>query len=631
MKRFKIIFIFFIFTLSIFGKDDEFIKLVKPIIISSELKIYKSLKTEEEKKKFREQFWKARDPVKSTPVNEFYVEYIKRVDYAKKHLRGINSPRGRIYIFLGKPLEVKKYLGYEKLVDSELWIYKIDKKKYDLPSFIYLLFFRPGNMGDYELYYPGINTPLDLLTPSYSDKIKNRYEAYRQLRMDFPELAQASLSVIPMEKSPIQGYANSSSNRVITQIQSIPEKIVDKSYLKGFSLRAGLVDIEDETVKINARLFVNKGIRGGIEFIYYSFLPDRVKFFKIKDNEYKSILDLTERLEDGEGNLVYEKTEKIILVVNEETKKKINSNGFGVSGFIPVIKGGFILKITLLNKRSNEVSFKEVEVSDNIPFIGIGKGVKEETKGMSPFSYDDYKIVQNPKGIYGKKETIFFAVYNRCDDFKVLSIKDKGLIINPELNFESENFNFYSLNLEKLEDGGYEVYVCGSRLKTKMAIIPFSESDNIVLVEKKNEVFNENYYNFILGEEYLNIGMADLAYGMFQKVGKNFWTEKSIVYYGKALYLLERYEEVISLLKNFKFSYEILALLSNSYLKLNNLEKAAIYFEELRKYGDSVEINNKLGAIYFSLGDKKRAKVYWDRAKRLKEKKAEMEVNNDKK
>jgi hypothetical protein len=53
-------------------------------------------------------------------------------------------------------------------------------------------------------------------------------------------------------------------------------------------------------------------------------------------------------------------------------------------------------------------------------------------------------------------------------------------------------------------------------------------------------------------------------------------------------------------------SYPVLILLGNSSLALKKLDKAAFYFEEVRKFGDTAEANNALGAIYFSLSDEKR-------------------------
>ncbi len=68
-------------------------------------------------------------------------------------------------------------------------------------------------------------------------------------------------------------------------------------------------------------------------------------------------------------------------------------------------------------------------------------------------------------------------------------------------------------------------------------------------------------------------------------------------------------------------------LLGNSTLELRQLEKASEYFEELRNYGDTPKINQVLGAIFLSLGEREKAKAYFDRAKELEKK---PEENNKK-
>jgi len=78
-------------------------------------------------------------------------------------------------------------------------------------------------------------------------------------------------------------------------------------------------------------------------------------------------------------------------------------------------------------------------------------------------------------------------------------------------------------------------------------------------------------------------------------------------------------------------NYAILILLGNSALALKKLDRAAFYFEEVRKFGDTAEANNALGAIYFSLGDQDKAKVYWERAKKLERAAAEKKRPPDEK
>jgi len=75
-------------------------------------------------------------------------------------------------------------------------------------------------------------------------------------------------------------------------------------------------------------------------------------------------------------------------------------------------------------------------------------------------------------------------------------------------------------------------------------------------------------------------------------------------------------------------NYSALLFLANSSLELKRKQKAAEYFEMLRKYGDTVKLNNVLGAIYHSLGEREKAKIYWERAEKL-EKPKKKNLNNN--
>lgn len=79
------------------------------IITSKEEKAFKQLETDKQRDLFIEEFWRQRDPVISTPQNEFRDEHYRRIEYASKRFkRGSSKPgwktdRGRIYIILGDP------------------------------------------------------------------------------------------------------------------------------------------------------------------------------------------------------------------------------------------------------------------------------------------------------------------------------------------------------------------------------------------------------------------------------------------------------------------------------------------------------------------------------------------------
>lgn len=92
----------------------QWLEEVVPFIISSkEKEVFKSLPNEEERGKFIESFWRVRDPDPGTPENEFKIEYYRRIAFANKFLGtaailGWRTDRGRIYILLGPPGEIRQ-------------------------------------------------------------------------------------------------------------------------------------------------------------------------------------------------------------------------------------------------------------------------------------------------------------------------------------------------------------------------------------------------------------------------------------------------------------------------------------------------------------------------------------------
>jgi len=87
--------------------DADFLSKVRYIITKEEEHLF--LETpDSEKGKFRQEFWKRRDPDPYTEENEFKVEYFNRIDQANELFRNEGKPgwltdRGRIFILFGPP------------------------------------------------------------------------------------------------------------------------------------------------------------------------------------------------------------------------------------------------------------------------------------------------------------------------------------------------------------------------------------------------------------------------------------------------------------------------------------------------------------------------------------------------
>ncbi len=105
-------------------EDQEWLSVVRYTITPEERKIFIELPSSE-RKKFKEEFWKKRDPYPTTEENEFKTEYYKRVEYANKYFvggrPGYLQDRGRIHILFGPPTQKSRYPGSSP--PYEIWYY----------------------------------------------------------------------------------------------------------------------------------------------------------------------------------------------------------------------------------------------------------------------------------------------------------------------------------------------------------------------------------------------------------------------------------------------------------------------------------------------------------------------------
>jgi GWxTD domain-containing protein len=93
------------------------------IITAEEERLFRQLKSDEEREQFIEQFWLRRDPNPETEKNEFREEHYERIAYANQNFAvdgvpGWQTDRGIIYITYGKPDEI------QQTASGEIWLFK---------------------------------------------------------------------------------------------------------------------------------------------------------------------------------------------------------------------------------------------------------------------------------------------------------------------------------------------------------------------------------------------------------------------------------------------------------------------------------------------------------------------------
>jgi tetratricopeptide (TPR) repeat protein len=265
----------------------------------------------------------------------------------------------------------------------------------------------------------------------------------------------------------------------------------------------------------------------------------------------------------------------------------------------------------------------------------VGFKIKElESDNFMPFSTEGKKVLADPRLIFNKAESLEGLIFSEQkptihlrsivdtnNTFEIKDIVKQGNLFvfrQPLMDIKSGNY-FLSIKNEK-----------GEIYKKIISVISF-HIEKPLDYERSEAASSEFNYIFVMGQEYLNKGEFDTAIEYFNKLPENLWNSTTLPVIARAYYASKDYEKAAELLEkeNVVKNYSVLLFLANSSLELKRKQKAVEYFEMLRKYGDTAELNNVLGALYHSLGEREKAKVYWERAEKL-EKSGKKNLNSNK-
>lgn len=127
---------------------DEHFARAKYIADQEEAKAYKSLTSAEAKRQFLTAFWRRRDATANTALNEFKLDYDKRLIYANEHLQnytraGWKTDRGRVYIVYGPPNDVERFTNNALSYAYEIWHYD------QIEGGVIFVFVQLQGMGEY--------------------------------------------------------------------------------------------------------------------------------------------------------------------------------------------------------------------------------------------------------------------------------------------------------------------------------------------------------------------------------------------------------------------------------------------------------------------------------------------------
>jgi len=619
------------------------------IISSIEKEVFLKLKSDREREVFIKAFWKQRDTNPNTEENEFKKEHYRRIEYANRWYGheapgpGWRSDMGRIYIILGQPNQIDRFLNKTGMFPTIIWFYS-GKVEYGLPNSFNLVFYKKDGVGEYVLYSTLNDGPSGLLT-NYMGDVMDYTRAYNELYEIEPIVAMTSLTLIPGESQHTVSPSVSSELLISSKIPHAPTKRVNDSYAKNILKYRGIVKVEQLINYIDnhsmVRVFMDNS---GTNFVHYLIEPKKLSLERYEGFLHTN-LEINGRVTDMNNRTIYQFTKKIPVKLEVSKLKSIQNKLFSFQDMFPLIKGNYKYNILLMNTVSKEFTSTEGDliVSDiNGPqmssIILANRAIDDiKYKGkLKPFVLDDIQFVPSPRNDFNAADTLFiwFQIKGLSSEFekngiikyKIIKDKDKRVVFSMEKNIgDYKNMNF-------LEEVPLKDFLCDYY---SVDVSVYNENNNKVLEENSdfyiaplklkrpwilslptNKAYKAEKFN-ILGNQYFNKRDYKRAKNFFEKsFSNNPLSLKYSVDFCRVLLRLKEYNKIENIVEPFLKGADRNKFLLIKARALHGLKKYQeainFYGEYLSHLGMNVNVLNALAHCYLNVGNKKEAIKFWE-------------------
>lgn len=620
---------------------------VTPVITGTERAVFLKLRTDAERDKFIRFFWRQRDPLPDTQENEYYKEYMDRVRFADRYFgigssrRGCLTERGFYYLVLGKPLERNVFATFSEFWPLELWFYK-GEEAYGLPAYFYLIFYQPQGIGDYRLYYPGIEGPEKLVIPNVGARTITRTSATEVLRKSNSELAGAALSYLPGDRP--FGSGSFSSDNIIAAAKALPEKKFNDAYARGYMNYKDHVETDYADNFIGAGTKVRLFRTAGQPFLHWSIEPDRMSFAQRGDVFYAGF-ELVVRMEDLKGNLILEKTEEIPVRLTPDQYKSNERRRFAFQDLLPVVPGDHKLFFLFKNKTSKE--FTSFETTVSVPraekgpalsslllLLGRERIPEGQRTNFKPFTFDGFQCVVSAKNEFLPEEKLeaYIQVFptrgiaaepGTSLVFTVAAL-DGGAVVHEKRVFLAEAASgpgggvyFGPFALANIKPGYYRADV--SLIVGDKAVL--TERENFIVLAKPYPVLPWVYAKVhnpfpsaehlgVLGSQHFMAGEFADALDLFERSAKMKDDPVTGLYIGKSLFALGRFRESLAQLVpcyEVTRDRETAKVIALDHAGLKDWASALIYLDKLMVEATEVSVLNLAAECHMNLGEPAKA------------------------
>jgi len=382
-------------------KYQDFYSEVKIIMTPEEKEVFLRLESDTQRDEFMTRFWRVRDPSAGTPRNEYQEEFERRLEYVEKHYgrdtprMGRDTDRGRMYLLLGEPMNVKTFAWTQLAYPAEMWWYQANPKL-GIPPFFYLVFFKRNGVGEFRLYSPLVDGPMALLNPAGQQAARDLQAGgdgeRRMSQMDGEtgaaydilldvdgELAQTSLSLIPGDYGGQAGYGSMRSQMMMGDIESIPETIMPSASW-AYPILTGVVeaDVRFESLPIRATAIALLD-NSGEPSLHYGLLTEgsRLNLNQYEDSYYVTF-SVAGTVVDDQNRIITQirgaegATSKILQAdLDEQEARQLRSGPMAYLDRLPVVSGDYRFDVLLENNVSREYGREEFRVHVPKPWPAV--------------------------------------------------------------------------------------------------------------------------------------------------------------------------------------------------------------------------------------------------------------------
>lgn len=620
------------------------------IITSVEKEVFLKLQNNRERDLFFKAFWKQRDPTPGTEKNEFREEHFRRLIFVNKRFRGTGksgweTDRGKVYVILGPPKDIRIFHSTDAYYPSEVWYYQ-GLVGFGLPQAFHLLFFQKGRIGDYVIYNPAMDGPWSLMANYWGDP-GNYLESYYALDNIEPELARISLSLIPGES--VINYPSLSSATLIQNIDYAAVRKIKDKYAQKFLEYKDIIEVEYSVnyTESESQIQVIQG-ESGIYFVHFSIELQNISMGRFEDSIYTN-LEFNGIITDKQKNTIFQFEKSVPLTFTAEQFEKMRQRPFSFTEVFPLVPGDY--KFSLLVKNSVSKEFTSFERELRIPQekkayqmspLLLGFNAVRATSPQNsnhPFVIENTQIYSQPEKSFLQEDNliIFFQILNLPEIVKetgsltyVITKEDEEYFtLTHSLDKYQSRLNFIEpIPLKKFVPGYYKIRVSLldgkkneiSGQQENFEISPVTYIPRPWVIANSLIESDEPHISYILGRQLINKKDYVNAYVWLEKAHR---IEPNYFDYGFYLaqvnFYLKKYKEAIETLSTFsdkgKDNYEFNYLMAKSYQALSEFDKAIKIFDEAILYfGLNVNLLNSLGECYSKLGNKTKALVVLEKS-----------------